>query len=78
MISPATKLVEKFGGPEIVARVTGRASTAPYRWQHTKDKGGTGGLVPQRYHRALLDYAEANGIDWKAEDFLPPRETEAA
>lgn len=74
MDNPAARIVEKLGGPEVVAKVTGRASTAPYRWQYDRDKGGTGGLIPQRYHRALLDYAADNQIDLKAEDFLPPRE----
>lgn len=75
-MNPAAEIVEKLGGPKVVARVTGRASTAPYRWQYEKDKGGTGGLIPQKYHRALLDYARDNKIALSAEEFLPTREAE--
>jgi hypothetical protein len=73
-MNPASDIVRKLGGPEVVSRITETASTAPYRWQHAKEKGGTGGLIPQRYHRLLLDYAKENAIDLTAEDFLPVRE----
>jgi hypothetical protein len=47
--------------------------SAPYRWQHEKSRGGTGGLIPQAHHRRLLDYADAHGITLAAEEFLTPR-----
>ncbi len=36
-----------------------------------KEKGGTGGRIPQDHHRALLDYAREQGIELTAEQFLP-------
>ncbi|SEE60230.1 hypothetical protein SAMN05519104_6692 [Rhizobiales bacterium GAS188] len=70
-MEPASSIIEKLGGEAVIKQVTGTAYTAPYRWQHRREKGGTGGLIPQRYHRALLDYARSKGIELTAEDFLP-------
>jgi hypothetical protein len=72
-VNPATPIIRKLGGEAKVAEIAGTARSAPYRWQQEKSRGGTGGLIPQRYHRALLDYAQAHGIPLTAEDFLPPR-----
>lgn len=71
-MDPASKIIERLGGEAKVAEITGMAFTAPYRWQHDKSKGGTGGLIPQAHHRVLLDYARTNNIDLTAEDFLAP------
>ncbi|QUS39527.1 hypothetical protein RPMA_12295 [Tardiphaga alba] len=72
-MEPASTIIKRLGGEAKVSEITGLAFTAPYRWQHEKAKGGTGGLIPQTHHRALLDYAEQNNIRLSAEDFLPPR-----
>ena len=74
-MDPAARIIEKLGGEKKVAAIAGTALSAPYRWRHDKSSGGTGGLIPQAYHRALLDYAEAHGIELRAEDFLMPRKT---
>lgn len=71
-MEPARSIIERLGGEAVVSKITGTAYTAPYRWQHPRPKGGTGGVIPQRYHRGLLDYARENGIDLNAEDFLAP------
>jgi hypothetical protein len=76
-LQPAASIIDRLGGEAKVAEITDTASTAPYRWQYSREKGGTGGLIPQRYHRRLLDYAKDNGIRLRAADFLEP-ETEAA
>ncbi len=69
-MEPASSIIKKLGGEAVVAEITGRAYTAPYRWQYPRERGGTGGLVPQRHHRTLLDYARAKGIPLKPDDFL--------
>jgi hypothetical protein len=74
-MDPASAIIRKLGGEARVAKLTGLALTAPYRWQHRKSRGGTGGLIPQAHHRALLDYAQAHGIALSAEEFLSPRTT---
>jgi hypothetical protein len=70
-MDPAKTIIGRLGGEAQVAFITGTAYTAPYRWQAVKWRGGTGGLIPQRYHRALLDYARSKGIALTAEEFLP-------
>lgn len=77
-MNPASHVIKQLGGETKVRELTGASVTAPYRWQYAKDKGGTGGLIPQRYHRTLLDYAQDNKIDLSAEDFLPERQTAGA
>ena len=72
-MDPAAHIIRKLGGEAAVAGITGLALTAPYRWQYEKSRGGTGGLIPQAHHRALLDYAHAHGIALSAEEFLMPR-----
>lgn len=70
-MEPARTIIERFGGPAVVSQITGTAYTAPYRWQHAREKGGTGGLIPQKHHLRLLEHARANGIELSASDFLP-------
>jgi hypothetical protein len=72
-MDPATTIIRKLGGEAKVAAIVGTALSAPYRWQHEKSRGGTGGLIPQAHHRRLLDYAHAHGIALAAEEFLIPR-----
>lgn len=71
---PAKSIVARFGGEAKIAEVLGISPTLPYGWQYAREKKGTGGTIPQRYHIALLDYAEANGISLSPADFLPVRE----
>lgn len=70
-MEPASTIITKIGGEAVVSEITGTAYTAPYRWQHPRERGGTGGLIPQRYHPVLLAYARSKGISLKAEEFLP-------
>lgn len=70
-MDPASTIITKLGGEAKVSAITETAYTAPYRWQQPKDKGGTGGLIPQRHHPKLLSFAQENKIDLKPADFLP-------
>ena len=72
-MDPARSIITKLGGETAVAHICGTAASAPYRWQYARERGGTGGLIPQRHHRALMDYAEAKRIPLAAEEFLAPR-----
>ncbi len=73
-MEPAHTIIAKLGGHAQVSVITGTAYTAPYRWTYSRDRNGTGGTIPQRYHLILLDYAWAHGIDLRPGDFLPARE----
>lgn len=77
-MEPARTVIERFGGEAKVAEVTGASMTAPYRWTYPRDRGGTGGNIPQKHHRALLEYAKQNDIELSAEDLLPVNEETAA
>jgi hypothetical protein len=74
-MEPAASIIRKFGGEARLAEIAGTARSAPYRWRQEKSRGGTGGLIPQTHHRALLDYAQTHGVALSAEEFLPPRPT---
>jgi hypothetical protein len=77
MSNPASIVIARLGGAAIVSFITGTAYTAPYRWQAARTKGGTGGLIPQRYHRKLIDYASSQGIPLSAEEFLAREDGDA-
>jgi hypothetical protein len=77
-MNPAAAIIRKLGGEAKVAAIAGTALSAPYRWQHEKSRGGTGGLIPQAHHRRLLDYTDAHGIALAAEEFLMPRANASA
>jgi hypothetical protein len=70
-MEPARTIIDRLGGEAEVARITNTAYTAPYRWQHPREKGGTGGVIPQKHHRVLLEYAREKRIRLRAEEFLP-------
>lgn len=74
-MEPASTIIKAVGGEGAASQITGTAYTAPYRWQQPKEKGGTGGLIPQRHHPAILAFAQQNGIAISAEDFLPTHPT---
>ncbi len=73
-MEPAASIIRKLGGEAVVSRVTETAYTAPYRWQQPRDKGGTGGLIPQRHHPKLLAFAREQDLPLSPADFLPVTE----
>lgn len=70
-MEPAYSIVKRLGGEMVVSQVCQTSPTTPYNWQYKRERGGTGGTIPQRYHRTLLDYARRHDIPLAAEDFLP-------
>lgn len=70
-MEPASIIVSRLGGPSVVARVAGVHRTRVSNWMRPKEKGGTGGRIPQDHHRALLEYARELGVELAAEDFIP-------
>lgn len=77
MMEPAQTVIERLGGATKVAGIVGIHRTRVSNWRRPKEKGGTDGAIPQRHHRALLDYALSNSIELKAEDFLAASEAPA-
>lgn len=70
-MEPAQTVIDKLGGATKVASIVGIHRTRVSSWRLPKTKGGTDGAIPQRHHRAILDYATANNLDLKSDDFLP-------
>jgi hypothetical protein len=77
-LEPAATIVSRLGGDTAVAGIVSVHRTRVANWKRPKEKGGTGGLIPQRYHRSLLDHAAANALELSADDFLAPRAEEHA
>lgn len=41
-----------------------------YRWNYTKEAGGTGGVIPAKWHRPLLELAKMVDVKLTAEDIV--------
>lgn len=79
-LDPAKSVIEKFGGPQRVADITGRHVSRVHRWAYPRERGGTGGVIPHDEAEKLLEFARQNGIAVGAEDFFarPPKGEVAA
>jgi hypothetical protein len=69
-MEPAKTIIDRFGGVEVVAAITGRHVSRVYRWMYPRDRGGTGGLIPQGEARKLLAHAKASNIPVSADEFF--------
>lgn len=69
-MNPARAVIAKLGGPEVVAKLTGRDVSRVYRWMYPRERGGTDGVIPHQEAQKLLEHARANGVDLRPEDFF--------
>lgn len=67
---PADKIIRKFGGLSVVARITSVTVHSVMRWRKPREQGGTGGLIPSRHNQTLLEHAVANDLPITASDFM--------
>jgi len=68
---PASSIVRLLGGVSTVATVVGKHVSRVYRWTYpTNVREGTGGIIPAKDQRALLEYARSEGVDLRPEDFF--------
>jgi len=67
---PAKSVINKFGGSKIVASACKRDVTSVNRWRVTREKGGTGGLIPSQCQPLLLQFAKENQIEFKPSEFF--------
>ena len=44
-------------------------------WQRPKERGGSGGRIPQSHHRALIAIASELDVPLSADDLLPAAST---
>jgi hypothetical protein len=68
-LEPARTIIEKLGGVEVVAKITGKDESRVYRWMYSTARGGTNGAIPSELIFGLLDYAAAKGIKLRPTDF---------
>ena len=69
-MSPAKTIIDKFGGHQAIAEILGLSVTQVYRFTYSREKGGTGGAVPQRHIPTLLAAAKARDFALAVEDFF--------
>lgn len=70
-MDPAKTVIEKIGGAEAAARITGKYVSSVYRWMYPTARGGTGGVIPHAAAVKLLKHARENSIPLRADDFNP-------
>jgi len=66
----AARVIEKCGGHQAVAEITGVHISRVHRWTYPKDRGGTDGVIPTGHQQTLLSEAVKRGIDLSPEDFF--------
>ena len=67
---PADTIIRKFGGISAVARITCVTVHSVMRWRKSRERGGTGGLIPSRHNQVLMEHAVANDLPITAADFM--------
>lgn len=75
-LDPAKSIIAKIGIDK-VSEITGKHVSRVYRWMYPKERGGTGGVIPQGDAPVLLAYAKANQIELNAAEFFAMPETAA-
>ena len=70
MKNAAAHVIEKCGGPSVVAEMLGLHVTQPYRWTYPKCRGGTDGIIPAKHQQKLLVAAVDRGIELRPDDFF--------
>lgn len=69
-LDPAASIVAKFGTLKRLADAAGVSESRACRWRLPKELGGTGGLIPSTRQQRILEWAGANGINIRPEDFF--------
>ena len=73
-LNPGQIIMREFGG-KLAGAVCDVDPSAVWRWSQPKPTG-TGGTVPAKHHRALLDAAREHGKTLTADDLVNGREIE--
>lgn len=69
-MTPADRIIDKFGGALALADLLGVNVTSIHRWTYPKSKKGTGGSIPTGRQKTLLELARAKGIKLRPADFF--------
>jgi len=69
--TPAARIVARFGAKHL-ADWTGRHVTRVYAWSWPPDRGGTGGVIPIRARKRIIEGARRDlGIELQFSEFEP-------
>lgn len=77
-MEPAAQIIEKLGGVNAVAKVTGVHRTRVSNWKRPRESGGTGGTIPLKHFHNLMAEARRLGVDLSAADFVGTTDRQAA
>lgn len=62
ILEPARTIIRRLGGPDAVARLTGRHVTRVRRWTYPREKNGSDGLIPTSEALKLIKLAPDHGV----------------
>lgn len=62
MANAASIVIDRLGGFKAVAAYLSVSKSSVHRWTYPKERGGTGGTIPQRHFSALLEMATEKDI----------------
>lgn len=69
---PAASIIEVVGGASALARHLGTSPSSPLRWRLPRDKGGTDGFIPAKYHDRIIALAAARDVELPRAAFVDP------
>lgn len=69
-LNPAHKIITKLGGEKVVAELLGVNQSGVYRWCYPKERRGTGGRIPARHIKPLIEFAKTRGKRLTLQDFF--------
>jgi len=70
-LQPAMSIIDSLGGAAELSKGLGVSYSQVRKWTWSRQRGGTGGLIPQRHHVAVLNLARQKCVPLTAADFLP-------
>ena len=70
---PAASLIAAMGGLSSVANAANVSVTSVQRWRLPQRKGGTGGIIPAKYHTRLMKHAATRGVALPLAAFVDPK-----
>lgn len=69
--TPAGRVIEKCGGVAALAEMAGVHVSRVYSWTHEKsERGGTGGIIPSRKIKKIIEAAAKKNIVLTLADFF--------
>lgn len=69
---PAASIIEVVGGASALARHLDTSPSSPLRWRLPRDKGGTDGIIPAKYHDRTIALAAERGVALPRGAFADP------